>query len=70
LGQTPPPTHQKSEVEIVEEVKTGKFRHTGNSGGGVSGYDGKYTDVEKKVVGKEVKTVFAQAPPEPKKNLW
>jgi len=52
------------EKDITQEVKTGKYKHTGNSGGGHTGHDGRYSDVEVHVVGKEVKTVFAQPPPE------
>jgi len=63
MGKPPPPTHERTEVEVVKDVRTGKYRHTGNTGGGHSGHDGKFTDVERQVVSKEVKTTFTNPPP-------
>lgn len=34
--------HSVEEVVVVKETKLDSWKHTGNSGGGHTGYDGKY----------------------------
>jgi hypothetical protein len=63
LAQEPPPTHSVAEVQ--KEVTTKNWSHTGNSGGGHTGHDGKFTN--KKVI-TTTKTVFNEPPPA-KKSL-
>lgn len=30
LAKEPPPTHERQEKDITQEIKTGKYKHTGN----------------------------------------
>jgi len=63
LAKGPPPSHS---VQLVDtEIQSKNWSHSGNTGGGHSGHDGKYTNVT--VVSKE-KTVFDKPPP-PKKSF-
>jgi hypothetical protein len=76
LAKAPPPTHSVEDIEreriVQEEIRKKTWQHSGHTGGGHTGHDGKFAAGEKvvqqevKVVEVVKKTTFAKPPPAPK----